>query len=121
MDSGKWKCCSVCCDYGLTCEILAAPLHHGVRDARRVLVVGHAHHAQLVRAHEHVAHVLRLLDGLARAHARPLHQDLGGEDDEVLRCSTLKITNTREIVTSLKYNNYHHLKRFLPIYITFKM
>ena len=68
---------------------------------RRVFVVGHGHRRQPVRAHEDVAHVLRLLDGLARARGRALHEDLGGEGDEVLGGAALEETDTREVEAGL--------------------
>ena len=83
-------------------KVLAQPLEEGVSHPGGVLVVRDTHHAQLVRPDEDVAHVLRLLHTLPRPKARPLHQDLGGEGDEVLGCAALEKADTGEIVPSLQ-------------------
>ena len=90
------------CWTDLAGKVLPYPLHEGVRHSGRVLVVRDTDNAQLVRPDEDVAHVLRLLHTLPRPKARPLHQDLGGEGDEVLGCAALEKADTGEIVPSLQ-------------------
>ena len=49
-----------------------------------------------------MTHVLRLLDTLPRPHPGPLHQDLGGEHDEVLRGAPLEVGDAGQIVARLE-------------------
>ena len=90
------------CWTDLAGEVLPYPLHEGVGHSGRVLVVRDTDNTQLVRPDEDVAHVLRLLHALPRPHPRPLHQDLGGERDEVLGRPSLEKTDTRQVVASLE-------------------
>jgi hypothetical protein len=68
-------------------------------------MVRDGHGCQAVAPDEHVAHVLGLLDGLARARRRALHEDLAGEGDEVLSSAAREENEAGKLEAGLEINS----------------